>query len=52
MIHLFHRWSKWSVLTRDCYEEQGGRITPYLIQQKQCLVCEKRKVDISIGIIK
>lgn len=44
--HWFvHKWGNWSVMRNDCYELQTGQLIFYVIQKRNCEVCNKMEVS-------
>lgn len=43
-MHLFHKWTKWTILRRDTFELWCGLVF-YDLQQRHCEKCGKVQIE-------
>ena len=43
-MHIFHKWEKWKDIEKGELFRRDTKIGRYIIQQKECLKCGKKKL--------
>lgn len=43
-MHIFHKWTKWTILRRDTFELWCGLVF-YDLQQRNCEKCGKVQIE-------